>query len=279
MTRRELADSKMVVGLGLAARSATIFGFGGERQKLVIFDLDGTLAESKQPLTATMANLLAKLLDIARVAVISGGALPQFLKQVVSHLPGYANLKNLYLLPTSGAALYEYRDDEWNKVYEERLSEKEAHTIGKAMRAAAKETGIINFRDQSWGERIEYRGGEVTLSALGQQAPIVLKKEWDPDHAKRHALRDAIAERLPEYSVGIGGVTSIDVTKKGIDKAYGLRKLCERLGVPESDALYVGDELESGGNDEAVYKTSVQTKSVKDPAETSKLIESLISNA
>jgi len=256
--------------------------------KLVIFDLDGTLAESKQPLTGEMAELVTKLLAITRVAVISGGALPQFLKQVVAQLPNGANFGNLYLLPTSGAALYEYGSlstplgtsaNAWKKIYEERLSEKEASIVEKAMREAATETGIINFSDQSWGERIEYRGGDVTLSALGQQAPIVLKKAWDPDHTKRHALQSAISAKLPEFSVGIGGITSIDVTKRGIDKAYGIRKLCELLDVNESDALYVGDELESGGNDEAVYKTETQTKSVATPTETAKFIESLISNA
>ncbi len=244
--------------------------------KLIIFDLDGTLAESKQPLTARMAEQVARLLAQTHVAVISGGALSQFLKQVVSQLPVETNLANLYLLPTSGATLYEFKNDTWTKVYEERLSEKDKDIIEAAMTNAAKETRLINFKDPSWGERIEYRGGEVTLSVLGQQAPLKLKKAWDPDHAKRHALRDAIAELLPRYSVSIGGATSIDVTKKGIDKAYGIHQLCERLGIPEADALYVGDELESGGNDEAVYKTNVQTKAVATVSETERLIGSLL---
>ncbi|TSA44046.1 HAD-IIB family hydrolase [bacterium] len=245
--------------------------------KLIIFDLDGTLTESKQSLTATMALLVSQLLAKTRVAVISGGALSQFLKQVVAMLPVDANLAHLYLLPTSGAALYEYRNDNWDKIYEERLSEKDKDTIETAMLAAAKETGIIDWSDQSWGERIEYRGGQVSMSALGQQAPIALKKKWDPDHAKRHVLQANIAARLPQFSAGIGGATTIDVTKRGIDKAYGLRKLCERLGLHESDALYVGDELEKGGNDEAVYKTEAETKAVKDPLETERLIKSLLS--
>lgn len=246
--------------------------------KLIIFDLDGTLAESKQALTRETAALLAKLLAKTRVAVISGGALSQFLKQVVSQLPVEANLAHLYLLPTSGAALYEFRDDGWKKVYEERLSEKDKDLIEDALLVAAKKTGIINFSDRSWGERIEYRGGQVTLSALGQQAPIKLKKAWDRDHAKRHTLRDAIAELLPRYSASIGGATSIDVTKRGVDKAYGIHKLCERLGISESDALYVGDELESGGNDEAVYKTEVETKAVASPSDTERLIKSLLTS-
>lgn len=244
--------------------------------KLIIFDLDGTLAESKQPITPAMAGLVVRLLEKTRVAVVSGGALSQFLKQVVAILPPDAKLTHLYILPTSGAALYEFQHDNWKKIYEERLSEQDKDVIEDAMRAVAKETGIINFAKPSYGERIEYRGGQVTLSALGQQAPLDAKKEWDPTRAKRSALQKALSARLPKFSVGVGGATSVDVTKRGIDKAYGVHKLCERLGIREDKALYVGDELGAGGNDEAVYKTDVPTKSVKDPSETMLLIKSLL---
>lgn len=245
-------------------------------KKLYIFDLDGTLTESKQPMTHEMALYLAKLLKVAKVGVISGGALSQFMQQVVDRLPRDAKLENLYLLPTSGAAFYEYQNGEWTKIYEERISERDAHAIEKAIREAAEETGIINFSKPAYGERIEYRGSQVTLSALGQQAPLVLKKSWDPDHTKRRALQTAIAKRLPKFSVSYGGKTSIDVNKPGIDKAYGVRKLCERNDVPETEALYIGDELDAGGNDEAVYKTKVATCAVTDAADTLRTIKTIL---
>ena len=244
--------------------------------KLIIFDLDGTLSESKQPISPEMVSRLYELLNRIKVAIISGGAFTQFLKQVVAQLPSDANLSNLYILPTSGAAFYEFQDDFWKKIYEERLSEKEADTITTAMRDASSETGLIDFSEPAYGERIEYRGGQVTLSALGQQAPITEKKAWDPDHKKRHVLQTNISARIPEFSVCIGGATSIDVSKRGIDKAYGILQLCKHIGIEESEVIYVGDELESGGNDEAVYKTMAQTKSVKNPTETIKFIESIL---
>lgn len=245
-------------------------------KSLFVFDLDGTLAESKQPLTPTMTELLAKLLAVTRVAVISGGALPQFLKQVVGQLPQDADLTHLFLLPTCGAALYEYENNEWKKIYEERLSEQEAGTIENAMQAVAEETGLIDWSSQSWGERVEYRGGQVTLSALGQQAPLALKKQWDPDHKKRHILRDALARHLPQFSVMIGGTTSIDVSKEGVDKAYGIHQLTKRLHIPISEGIYVGDELENGGNDEAVFKTDIATEAVTSPLQTERFIESVL---
>ena len=243
---------------------------------LIIFDLDGTLAESKQPLAPEMALLLEKLISRTKVAVISGGALPQFLEQVVARLAHDAHLENLYLLPTSGGALYAYQDDEWKKIYEERLTQSEVRKIEEAMEYAARQTGLVDLSAPAFGPRIESRGSEVTFSALGQHAPIDLKKAWDPDKSKRRALQHALALRLPEFSVGMGGATSVDVTAKGIDKAYGIRKLCAYTRVPERDALYVGDELVAGGNDEAAFLTDVATKPVADPAETRNLITLLL---
>lgn len=244
--------------------------------KAVIFDLDGTLAASKQPMGSSMAELLAKLTGYTAVAITSGGGLPQLVKQVAARMPRSAHMSNLYLLPVSGAALYEWQSGDWHKVYEERLSDEEAQTVADVMREVAERTGIIDFSKPSYGDRIEFRGAQVSMSALGQQAPIDEKKAWDPDHAKRRRLQAEIAILLPDFSVRYGGSTTIDVTRRDIDKAYGIHKLCGRLDIQESDALYIGDELGPGGNDEAVYKTQVQTRSVKDPEETKELIKDLL---
>ena len=248
--------------------------------KLIIFDLDGTLTESKQPLTPEMAALLARLLAVTRIAIISGGALPQFLKQVVERLPSFSNLGNLYILPTSGASLYEHKNGGWKKVYEERISERDGAAIEHAINEGVKESGVIDFDAQTWGPRVEYRGGQVTFSALGQQAPIAEKKEWDPDYTKRRRLQAAIAKHLPKGFMGaMGGATTIDVTKEGVDKAYGIHQLCKRLNIKEQNVLYVGDELQKFGNDEAVYKTEVTAQPVTNTAETRTFIQELLAAA
>lgn len=243
----------------------------------IVFDLDGTLAKSKAPLTPEMADLLAALTLKKKVAVISGGALAQFLTQIVAQLPNTAHLDHLFLLPTSGAALYHYEAGQWQEIYAESLSEDDARVIEEVIRDAAKETGLIDFATSVWGERIEYRKAQVTLSALGQQAPLEEKKQWDPDHTKRQTLVALIAPRLPQFSVKIGGTTSIDVTKKGIDKAYGVRKLSEFIHEPIESMLYIGDALYAGGNDEIVKETGVATKQVADPEDTARVIGEILS--
>jgi phosphomannomutase len=243
----------------------------------IIFDLDDTLAESKSPVTQDMGALLCKLLAQKKVAIISGAGLPQFLKQVVERLPEEANVSNLYLLPTCGAALYTYESGEWKPVYVEQLSETEAQMIKEVLEKAARESGTIDFGGQSWGERIEYRGSQVSLSALGQQAPTEAKRVWDPEHTKRRAIISLAEPQLSGYSLKIGGATTIDVTKEGINKAYGIQKLSEYLQEPISSMLFVGDALFPGGNDEIVKESGIETKEVKNPGDTSNLIEEILS--
>src|SRR3546814_6001011 len=87
------------------------------------------------------------------------------------------------------------------------------------------------------------------LSALGQQAPLDAKEQWDPDFAKRKAIQAELIQRLPGFSIKMGGTTSIDVTREGVDKAYGLERLSCESGIPLDAMLFVGDAIFPGGND------------------------------
>lgn len=244
--------------------------------RAIMFDLDSTLAASKQPIDGPMSQALGELLARIPVAIISGGAFEQLRVQAAERLP-HDSMDKLFLLPTSGAALYTHADGAWSVVYEERLTDGEAAQIESALQQGAEETALIDFSHELYGPYIENRGSQVSLSALGQHAPIQEKEEWDPDHTKREALQAAIAPLLPDFDVKIGGSTTIDVTKHGITKAFGVRKLAEHLGLSVSDMLYVGDELRPGGNDEVVRETGIPTKAVSGPADTLEFIESLLS--
>ncbi len=244
--------------------------------RLVIFDVDKTLNRSKQPLEAPMADLMRTLLGTTRVAIISGGLFEELKRIVVAQLPEHSQIEHLFILPTSGGALYVYKNGFWQRIYAEMLSEHESLIIVEALKAVCTETGLVDLKAPSYGERIEYRGSQVTLSALGQKAPVDEKEAWDPNGEKKHALRDAVAAKLPAYDVKIGGSTSIDVTKHGINKAYGVRRLSEYLKIPISDMLYVGDALYPGGNDEIVKETGIQTRQVAGPEETLEVIQSLL---
>lgn len=242
-------------------------------KKLVAFDLDGTLAESKQAIDEEMAKLLSKLLEVVHVAIISGGDWPQFEKQVLAHLPKKQTLKNLSILPTCGTKYYQYKSG-WKKLYSEDFTNDEKKKIIDNLNKAVDAAGFKIKK--TWGEQIEDRGSQITFSALGQQAPIDAKKKWDPDFAKRKKVKIKLDKSLPEFSVELGGATSIDITKPGIDKAYGMKKLHQTLHINFSEMIFIGDALFEGGNDHPARTTGATCIQVRDPDETKRAIEAII---
>ena len=242
-------------------------------KKLVVFDLDGTLAPSKSSLDPEMAAIINKLLAVVKVAVISGGNWPQFQKQVLSHLTNDDRLKNLSLLPTCGTQFYKH-DNGWKKIYAEDFSSEQKEKLISSLKKAVAQSGLKT--EKVWGEVIEDRGSQITFSALGQQAPLDEKVKWDPDFAKRKKIKAILDTLIPEFSVRLGGATSIDLTKPGIDKAYGIRKLRDILGIPIEAMIFIGDALFPGGNDYPAEQAGVISIRVKDPNYTKPVIEAII---
>ena len=242
-------------------------------KKLIVFDLDGTLAESKASIDAEMATLLDHLLKIVKVSVISGGAWLQFEKQVLAHLSKDQRLKNLSLLPTCGTKFYKY-DSKWELLYSEDFSIEEKKKILSSLKQSTETAELKPAK--TWGDLIQDRGSQITFSGLGQQAPLEEKKKWDPDFAKRKKIKVLLDKLIPEFSVRLGGATSIDVTQQGIDKAYGIRKLRDVLGIAISEMIFIGDAVFPGGNDYPAKEAGALSIRVRDPHETKRVFEAII---
>jgi phosphomannomutase len=133
-------------------------------KRLIVFDLDGTLAESKSPVDREVLTLLHELLGIVKVAVISGGDWPQFEKQLLSDLPSDECLSNLFLLPTCGTKFFLF-DGVWRKLYSEDFLPMEKTRIMKSLKNAVSSSGLKV--ENPWGETTEDRGSQITFSALG----------------------------------------------------------------------------------------------------------------
>ena len=240
--------------------------------RLVAFDLDETLAPSKSPLPAPMAAALRSLLEVVPVCIISGGQFSQFHDQVLGHLGATGDqLSRLHLMPTCGTRYYvraplgaaaacNIDSDGWRLVYANDFTPAQVAEGFAVVKAEARRLGL--WEERTWGAILENRGSQITFSALGQEAPLDAKKAWDPTGEKKGRLRDAVAVRLPELEVRSGGSTSVDITPKGVDKAYGMVRLVEQTGIPLDDMLFVGDRLDAKGNDYPVKALGVPCRAV-----------------
>jgi len=240
--------------------------------RLIAFDLDDTLAPSKSPLDPRMSSLLAELLEHVEVCVISGGQFAQFKMQVIDMLPRLpdATLARLHLMPTCGTQYYRYEGG-WNQIYAQNLSDDEKSRALDAVEDTARELGY--WESNTWGDILEDRGSQITFSALGQGAPVAAKIAWDSTGEKKNILREAVQLRIPDLEVRSGGSTSVDITRRGIDKAYGMTKLAELTGISLMDMLFIGDRLDPDGNDYPVKVLGVPTHAVEGWVSTADYVE------
>ena len=246
-----------------------------ETLRVVAFDLDDTLTVSKSKIDPRMAQLLAQLLASLDVCIISGGKFEQFDTQVLQYINAPENqLSRLHIMPTCGTRYYTWQNGDWRMNYAEDLREEEKSYVVRVLTEGARKLGL--WEAQTWGDIIEDRGSQITYSALGQAAPVDAKYAWDPDGTKKRKLRDYAAEYLPDLEVRVGGSTSVDVTRKGIDKAYGIGKLIDRLKISADQVLFVGDRLSEGGNDYPVIALGVRWMEVKCWQDTADYIERFI---
>lgn len=252
-----------------------------KKKKLAVFDLDGTLAESKSVMDDEMAALLIELLHKKMVAVIGGGKYDLFRSQLIARLSAPKELlARLFLFPTTATSFYRYKNG-WKKVYALNLSGAQVAKIKKTFDKVFKEIDYQHPK-KTYGEIIENRGTQVSFSVYGQDVVAVLgkkgihmKKAWKRKYnSTKIKIAKLMQNYLPEFEVRAAGLTTVDVTRKGIDKAYGIEQIEAHLHVPRSQMVFSGDALFPGGNDYAVCRTGVPCIPVKGPEDTKKLIRS-----
>lgn len=244
--------------------------------RLIAFDLDDTLAPSKSAIDPRIGSLLIALAERVEVAIISGGQLEQFRSQVVDRLPAASTevLSHIHLLPTCGTQYYRLEEQGIATVYAHALTEDEKTRALAAVEGEARRLGL--WEAETWGDILEDRGSQITFSALGQRAPLDAKVAWDPTGSKKNTLREAVATRIPDLEVRSGGSTSVDITHRGIDKAYGMRQLSEQTGIPLEDMLFLGDRLDPDGNDYPVLAMGVECHAVEGWEDTAEYLERLL---
>ena len=255
-----------------------------KNKKFIVFDLDGTLVETKSVMDEEMASLFCRLLESKLVAVISGAKYDLFREQIIKRLNcSQEALSKLFLFPTTATSFYCYNKG-WKLVYANELSKEEKAMIKIAFKKTFKE---INYKkpEKTYGKVIEDRKSQITFSVLGQDVVkilgdrgVELKKEWKAKNTPlKMKIAKTLAKYLPDLEVRAAGYSSIDVTHKGIDKEYGIKQIEKNLKITKKDMFFIGDALYPGGNDNAVLRSGVLCFEVKSVDDTKKCIRHFLS--
>jgi HAD superfamily hydrolase (TIGR01484 family) len=220
-------------------------------KKHLFFDMDNTIAPSRQLILPEMFELLSNLsLDII---IVSGQSVDK-IKWQSNNLPATVLGQNgNHAIAIDGKEI-------WNvPLTPEHKSEINEH-INKLL-------SILDHDVNPDWNPIEDRGAQITFSPIGNTAPVEIKMVYDPDRKKREELLKKVPFESSELTVKFGGSTSLDYFHAKNHKGANVQKLIELMGWQKDDCIYYGDGLFPGGNDESVIGV-IETVPVKDHLDT-----------
>ncbi len=227
------------------------------RYKHFFFDMDKTIAPSRQPILPEMFDLLTNAgVDIV---IVSG--------QTAEKIAWQSNNLHAYYLGQNGNHAFDPDGVElWHTPLEPHHRDEILDHINEVMAILEHEV------NHDWNP-IEDRGAQITFSPIGNTAPVDVKSTYDPDRKKREHFLKTIPFASKDLLVCIGGSTSLDYIHKDRHKGTNVAKLIEFACWNKDECVYYGDGLYPGGNDEFVIGV-IDTVLVKDHLDTyRKLVE------
>ena len=216
--------------------------------KLIAFDVDGTIAEHKQPLEQENRRVLENLSKRYKLLIVGSRRVVNIDLQLKFPIDVLGNYGMEY-------GEYNYQTKKVDLIYSHSQPCNEEE-ITKKINSCREKYGFKDFK----GENVRFHpSGCITFPLIGTEVELSTKLQFDPDKKKRRSIYDQISNIFSEYNVFLGGTTSFDIVPKPFDKYYALDKYCSERGYSHDQVVFVGDDYGQGGNDHSVFVSDFNT--------------------
>ncbi|MBQ8392884.1 MAG: HAD hydrolase family protein [Clostridia bacterium] len=234
--------------------------------KIIAMDLDGTLTQHKEKLSAEHRALLDALSKKYKLIMVGAGQVRRIFNQMDAYpIDIIGNYGLQYAIYDHSIKDLQIIRDLTFDVDREKTEEKVTYFRNKY--------GYTDYR----GDNVEYHiSGCITFPILGTKAIQEDKLAFDPDRKKRRAIYNEVCEAFSDYNVFVGGSSSFDMAPKPYDKRHALDLFCEENGILHSQVVYIGDDYGMGGNDESVYKSDYNYLTIDDYRDFPKVVKELL---
>lgn len=230
-----------------------------------VFDVDGTLTESRSPISHEAEDLLAEIVSRGSTVVIISGARRETLLEQIPLL----SVAPLWVMGQSGNDTWRNGTLAWrNTLAEEHVAEILAHV--EALRKAFP----LGVQDE--GDLVDFRGGQLSFSFVGHTQDLQTKKAFDPDGSFRRRVLAEVPFNSPGLLATVAGTTSLDYSRAEWNKRGNLERLFRVLGIDPNRAVYFGDRFGQGGNDEPVRSLIPTIKEVRSPLDTIEILRAML---
>lgn len=223
------------------------------KKKLLLFDVDGTLALSMQEVSPKMRESLLDAYSKDYVIASVGGS---NIEKVKNQLGDSINMFK-YMFAENGTVAFK-----WKKEFQSNSIQK---WLGNETLTEFNNFTLHLIADLDipvkTGTFIELRRGMINVCPVGRNCSQEEREEFanlDAKYGYREKMAQALRNQFSNkgLAVAIGGQISLDVFPKGWDKTYCLQFL------KEYDEIYFfGDKTMPGGNDHEISNDPRITKS------------------
>tara|TARA_R110001583_G_scaffold21444_12_gene81497 strand:+ start:1577 stop:2443 length:867 start_codon:yes stop_codon:yes gene_type:complete len=260
-----------------------------QTNKIILFDMDGTLTYPRKPFDQALTPSLIKLSQYADIGIVTGSDLDYVEQQLDFLLKHKILRRKLHLLPCNGTKYYKPPKHEYNDfelVSEVSMKDELDHnTFKNIMISLIESQAAIDLHHLPLsGHFISYRGSMINWCPIGRNANDEQRKyfvHYDTAHERtyRQQLKEQLERKLRHKSalkhitIKFGGSTSFDIYPNGWDKRYCLNHF------QNCQAWFVGDKCEEGGNDQELYELLLDNNrsyKTKNTYETGLIIEEQI---
>ena len=223
--------------------------------KAIIFDMDGTLSESRQPISDEMIDCLRNIPNSYKKYLVTGSDMAKIEEQIPEDV-----LLEVFdkVFACNGTRVFNTRldlDDETRPIEPELIhsvtlkdfySDSDLNHIVNTLLKLAHET----HTKIKTGTFIEWRDSQINFSVVGRNCTTEQREDyikWDKKSKERKKLVEQLEDKFQGWGLSfrLGGQISIDITRQGWDKSYAFSNISEK---PE-DCVFFGDKIVPGGND------------------------------
>jgi len=257
------------------------------KRHIVLFDMDGTLTEPREPFDKGLLNPLRDLSLYTELGIVTGSD-HDYLFDQMKVLIKYSELRyKTHLLPCNGTKHYappKLPDDDYKLIHEKDMR---GHLGDECFRQlmmilANRQAEMCYSNIPLTGHFISYRGSMVNWCPIGRNANheqrsqfVKMDNELNPSVRRREMTKVKYKINLrcqKEIEVKLGGETSFDIYPKGWDKTYALKHFKDHI------CWFVGDRCGPGGNDKEIYdllKKEGRAFSTESPEQTAEIIRGI----
>ena len=253
--------------------------------KMVLFDMDGTLTPPRKEFDIDLLPALRELSLISDIGIVTGSDHTYVLQQMRLLIENSELRYKLHILPCNGTKYYPPPQSATHKhelVYQKNMRE----YLGEFKFAALmqhilrRQSQLHLYNMPLTGHFVDYRGSMINWCPIGRNASEVDRKKFIAfDQKDRHSFRQEEIESFRKFlyrsalstsiQIKLGGETSYDIFPIGWDKTYALNHF------EEKECWFVGDRCGPNGNDKEIYdelRKQNRSYEVQNSKETLKLL-------